>query len=421
MKTYNILTLGLSGAGKTVYLASLFKQLSTQGEQGFFLEIKENTARQKLNQYYTEIVTGESWPESTRRGEIKEWVFDCCVKTEDLKKYSVCQFVYKDYSGALLSEVAPDEAPELNFSFEEAVKEADAVLAVLDGQKLFQFMQNPAHPSVQYWTLTELPTILRLIQNCGQQQPVHFIISKWDLIENHSGWNLINIMDLLRNKVPEFDNVVIPRLKAKCPMRLIPVSSLGTQFARLEGNEMKKNSGGIPKPYQVEIPLACVLIDGLTAQMEEIKKKQAETQNRSTEVKVKFGLFDQVNQVLSDTVLSLFANTINTLLPDKYQFNNDTIQTILDATKKTAKSVDKHVYQTRQEKEKAEEAARKQQEKLARQKEEDFKKVDDELKAFDYVVKRCLDLVKVLEKPQNFSSDLRDYPYYKDQPQAQKK
>ena len=46
MKTYNILTLGLSGAGKTVYLASLFKQLSTQGEQGFFLEIKENTARQ---------------------------------------------------------------------------------------------------------------------------------------------------------------------------------------------------------------------------------------------------------------------------------------------------------------------------------------------------------------------------------------
>ena len=275
MKTYNILTLGLSGAGKTVYLASLFKQLSTQGEQGFFLEIKENTARQKLNQYYTEIITGESWPESTRRGEIKEWVFDCCIKTQDLKKYSVCQFIYKDYSGALLSELAADEASELNFPFEEAVKEADAVLAVLDGQKLFQFMQNPAHPSVQYWILTELPTLLHLIQNCGKQ-PVHFIISKWDLIDNHGGWNLTNIIDSLRNKVPEFDNVVLPRLKAKCPMRIIPVSSIGMRFARLEGNEMKKISGAIPQPYQVEIPLACVLIDGLIAQMEEVNKKQVE-------------------------------------------------------------------------------------------------------------------------------------------------
>ena len=120
-------------------------------------------------------------------------------------------------------------------------------------------------------------------------------------------------------------------------------------------------------------------------------------------------------------MLPLFANTINTLLPDKYQFNNDTIQTIMDATKETAKSVDKHVHQTRQEKEKAEEAARKQQEKLAHQKEEDFKKVDDELKAFNYVVKRFLDLVKILEKPQNDRSDLRDYPYYKVSLQAQKK
>ncbi|TAE60618.1 MAG: hypothetical protein EAZ76_02500 [Nostocales cyanobacterium] len=412
MKTYNILTLGLSGAGKTVYLASLFKQLSTQGEQGFFLEIKENIARQKLNQYYTEIITGESWPEATRRGEIKEWVFDCCVKTQDLNKYSVCQFVYKDYSGALLSELAADETSELNFPFEEAVKEADAVLAILDGQKLFQFMQNPGHPSVQYWTLTELPTLLHLIQNCGKQ-PVHFIISKWDLIENHGGWNLTNIIDSLRNKVPEFDNVVLPRLKAKCPMRIIPVSSLGMKFARLEGNEMKKISGAIPQPYQVEIPFACVLIDGLTAQMEEIKKKQAETQNRSTEVKPKFSLFDQVNQVLSGTVYSLFANTVNTLLPEKYQFNNDIIQTILDTTKQTAKSVENHVNQTRQEKEKAEEAARKEQEKLNRQKQEDLQKVDDEVKAFNYVVKRFLDLVKILDQPQNDRSDLRDYPYYK--------
>lgn len=35
MENYKILTLGTSGAGKTVFLASMFKALSTQGEEGF--------------------------------------------------------------------------------------------------------------------------------------------------------------------------------------------------------------------------------------------------------------------------------------------------------------------------------------------------------------------------------------------------
>lgn len=60
MKNYNIITLGPSGAGKTVFLASLFKALSIQGEHGFFLEVEDSTKQNLLNKTYTELVSGET-------------------------------------------------------------------------------------------------------------------------------------------------------------------------------------------------------------------------------------------------------------------------------------------------------------------------------------------------------------------------
>ena len=102
MKNYNIITLGPSGAGKTVFLASLFKALSIQGEHGFFLEVEDSTKQSLLNKTYTELVSGETWPRGTR-GEITEWAFTCCVKTKDLSKHPACKFTYLDYAGGLLT------------------------------------------------------------------------------------------------------------------------------------------------------------------------------------------------------------------------------------------------------------------------------------------------------------------------------
>ncbi|MFQ4141138.1 ATPase/DNA packaging protein [Chlorogloeopsis sp. ULAP02] len=93
MKKYSIMTLGPSGSGKTVFLASLFKQLSTQGEYGFFLDVEDSLQRKLLNTYYTEIITGETWPKGTQ--EIKDWTFTCCVKTKDL---SVHLGIYRSYA-----------------------------------------------------------------------------------------------------------------------------------------------------------------------------------------------------------------------------------------------------------------------------------------------------------------------------------
>lgn len=109
MNNYNIITLGPSGAGKTVFLASLFKSLSIQGEHGFFLEVEDNKKQTFLNKIYTEVISGETWPRGTMRGEVTQWVFTCCVKTQDLSKHPACKFTYFDYAGGLLTDLDPDE------------------------------------------------------------------------------------------------------------------------------------------------------------------------------------------------------------------------------------------------------------------------------------------------------------------------
>ncbi len=97
MKNFKIMTLGASGAGKTIFLASMFKALSIQKNSGFKLETKEPQQRKLLNSTYTQILTGDSWPPGTK--DVAEWTFTCQVQTENLDNYSACQFTYFDYAG----------------------------------------------------------------------------------------------------------------------------------------------------------------------------------------------------------------------------------------------------------------------------------------------------------------------------------
>jgi len=55
LDTYTVIMLGPSGSGKTVFLASMYKKLSTQGDLGFFLEVDGAEKRKRLNKVYTQI------------------------------------------------------------------------------------------------------------------------------------------------------------------------------------------------------------------------------------------------------------------------------------------------------------------------------------------------------------------------------
>ena len=120
MKTFKILALGPSGSGKTVFLASIFKALGIQGEQGFYLHVDDPYQRKMLNAIYTEILIGELWPRGTRYSEISEWQFVCRVKNPDLDSFNACTFVYYDYAGGRLTDQELQDDEELQHQWAAA-------------------------------------------------------------------------------------------------------------------------------------------------------------------------------------------------------------------------------------------------------------------------------------------------------------
>ena len=390
MKNYNIITLGPSGAGKTVFLASLFKALSIQGEHGFFLEVEDSTKQSLLNKTYTELVSGETWPRGTR-GEITEWAFTCCVKTKDLSKHPACKFTYLDYAGGLLTNLDMDKDDGSGFDFQKAVEKADAVLAILDGLQVLRFMEDNSmsDKGVSIWMQRDMPSVLQLVDDCRRDTPVHFIISKWDLVE--SKFSLFEVRNRLTEKVPEFKNVVRNRIGAGCPVRLIPVSSVGMGFANLQPEgQMRKISGAVPHPFQVEVPLACVLTDGLKAQIGKLKEEKEKILQRPTEVKPKYGLFGKVDQFLSNTVLSastiIIRQFILANLPSKYKINNAVLQKLIDLTETGVQKVEGKVQRTQESVAKKQYDADQETERLRQLQEESLKVVKDEESALNHAV-----------------------------------
>lgn len=257
MNDYKIFILGASGSGKTVFLASLFKAFSTQGKFGFSLSIDDTSKRKKLNKIYKELIAPESWPRGTQNHEL--WTFNCYIKNSSLSSVKACTLTYFDYAGGLITDESI-ETDDSSSQFESSIETADAVLILLDGQKLISLMQDQDSKISSDFIHKDLPNIMQLIdEKCTKKTPVHFMISKWDLLENR--YFLAELKNRLLNKVPEFYNVVTNRKNAGCPVRLIPISAVGKGFTILDNGKMKKIPGKIPQPKYLEVGLAFALTD----------------------------------------------------------------------------------------------------------------------------------------------------------------
>ena len=316
MRTYKVIMLGSSGAGKTVLLASMHKKLSIQGEEGFFIEVQDPVRRQVLENIYAEVATGDKWPMPTDASDQSqsgyEWTFRCCVRIEDRSIHSACQFTYLDYAGGKLTDVNVTGEEDLK----SEAKSADAVLGLLDGRKIYSFMNNNDDQYRNEFFLKDIPAITRIMQYC--EAPVHFVISKWDLLEGK--YTLGQIRDRLL-EILEFKNL-ISQLTGNT-VRLIPVSSVGANFATLLPNgKMQKHSGAIPRPLYVEVPLAYVLPDGLLKRVADLKQREKEIANTIVTVKPKSGGFlTMINEFLTNTAVKFLKNN----LPDNYQFSPDVL------------------------------------------------------------------------------------------------
>lgn len=284
MKKYRIITLGASGSGKTVFLASLFKALSIQSGHGFYLELPDFKSSQRLNDIYTEIVTGEVWPRGTRYSEISEWAFTCRIKNRELNNFSVCQFSYFDYSGGRLTDAQEDDA-----EFEGMVGNADIILGLIDGRKVLALMEGDRSPLVQTLLKKDLPSMLKWM--AGRGLPIHLILTKWDLLQER--YSLREVKERLLQH-PAFEALAYELNQRSLPMRLIPVSSVGKGFSTLAPDgSMTKKLGIIPFPFQIEAPIACILPDQFQATLLELAQHRG--------------------QIESQPVGNLFSNTVGRL------------------------------------------------------------------------------------------------------------
>lgn len=270
MKNYKIMTLGASGAGKTVFLASMFKELSIQGKHGFYLEVEAKQNEKLLDYIYSKIVTGDDWPQGTRFGEVSEWTFTCRVQTPNLNNYSACQFTYFDYAGGRLTDVEEDE------ELEELVKQTDVILGLLDGQKLYSLMKDNNQTNTDNFLKKDLPSLLKWMHSC--RVPIHFVITKWDLIEQE--FSLEQVREHLLT-IPEFEKFIRNRKDRGSLIRLIPVSSVGSNFATPQADGSMKKTGETPCPFLLEVPIACVVPDLFKAGLSELINQQHKLERRN--------------------------------------------------------------------------------------------------------------------------------------------
>lgn len=370
MNTYTVIILGPRGSGKTVFLASMYNKLCTQGEGGFFLEIDSVEKSKQLHDLYTQIAFEEKWPLGTRRSEVSEWTFTCRVQTKDLPIFPACKFTYLDYAGGLLTDQTDEDDPK----FDDQVKKADALLGLLDGQRLCALMRN--EKIGQKWAVNELSKLLSMMQKSGK--PIHFVISKWDIVEKE--YSLEQIRDCLLKEIPHFKNLVSSYNKAGKPVRLIPVSAVGKDFATLQPDgSMLKNLRLLPEPFQVEIPLACVLPDLIQADCKEAIDKMREQLNRSIEVKANLNFWEKMGQVVGEGLKAaqdILPNLVDLFVPKKYAVLQDSVLKMVEFASEYAEAPAKQ----------KQEAAVKRSQELSKEREELFQKVENEETALKYAL-----------------------------------
>lgn len=260
--TFRIVALGTSGAGKTVFLSSLFHKLNYRAPgRSYHLEA-DPAQRIALANVYREVSsTTEPWPSGTRVADMREFVFDCVASDAQSDRHAVLRMSCLDFAGELLH-VEQEGGTKLD-ELVERIKGAHALLAMIDGRRVLQLLLG--EPEGDEYVASTLRPMFGMMQSASC--PLHLVLTKWDLVRDfgepadaddaHRLGRVIDVLmayDYLRALVKDHSRGQI--------VRLIPVSAVGPGFAELdaEGRVVKRRDGRV-EPTNVEVPFCAVLPD----------------------------------------------------------------------------------------------------------------------------------------------------------------
>ncbi len=267
MNTLEIQMLGPSGSGKTVFMSSLYSRLRLRRpENTFYLRADIETSLSLNSIYNTVVDPAGDWPLGTRA--VKDWDFGVSVPASvgDLEPLRIR---YTDYAGGILT----DPRAAVQAANQEALRKlrsAHGLLVLLDGIAVGELARGEAAGAAYFDR--DLATSFEIAQQSSC--PVHFVVTKWDLLE--AEFSLAAVRDALFGN-ENFANLVAAKESAAgAPIRLIPVSSVGSGFARRLPDGTMEKTGAPARPLNVEIPLIAVLPDFMQFAHEQLRRSEAD-------------------------------------------------------------------------------------------------------------------------------------------------
>lgn len=158
---------GHSGAGKTSFMAGMYKYLGDD-KDGYGIRATKPQQKQQFERMAKMLERGQ-YPSSTDVQQMYNFELTC--KGED-----VIPFNWMDYRGGILLSDDPDEQDMKKFM--AAIQTADALVVFLDGQKLSQ--------KTEKWSM-EYDILISCIENSLDVEhqswfPICFVITKCDML-----------------------------------------------------------------------------------------------------------------------------------------------------------------------------------------------------------------------------------------------
>lgn len=269
MRQINVVTVGGSGVGKTVYLAALHNSLCVRkfrvGRAGLHAEVPRRVGN-RLRGLYLRISDPEKqdWGDHTDRTQSSDVRFTVCA--DSLRgSYPMVEVSYVDYAGEFVTDddqVVGMQAGRATW-FDERLEAADVLLGFIDGQRVLNLLRDP--DSGRGELRRQMHRMLWALEENRTANAVHLVITKWDLLQD-AGFTLREVKEALK-KDNEFARALRyqvdgSRIRSGRVVRLIPVSAIGKGFAcQDEHGHMVKIRGAAVRPYNVVVPLYLALAD----------------------------------------------------------------------------------------------------------------------------------------------------------------
>ncbi len=295
-RTINILVLGASGSGKTVYLATLYGRHLQRNKDSYYFTTNPEDEITLIQEYAKIISPSSEWPDGTIID--KDWIFTCGVDG-----HTACNFKYLDYAGGTLFDDTIDDDDDERLRLTHRInhmidKEATILLGFLDGRKISAYLEDKTSMLATRLVFTDLVKMYPFMSR-NSSITIHFVITKWDLVRNYLKKrypfsqfspqnrslfgdlgirysnpkknlpifsvrepNLDSLMfDYVKDKLLEIEDfkklVDSRKSKPEC-VRLIPLSSVGDEFVDAGG---VRKTGKPIDPFMVEAPLVLALLD----------------------------------------------------------------------------------------------------------------------------------------------------------------